>query len=135
MSALVARLGALALLALCSRGQDATPAGTLDPRTAYDVLAYRIDLRVDPETRRIAGAAALEVRVADEGLAELVLDMHRDLEALEVLALEPPLDGTRPLVGPALAFQRAADSIECQLPAPAPLGSAVALAVRYTGAP
>ena len=135
MSAPVARLGALALLALCSRGQDAPPAGPRDPRASYDVLAYRIDLRVDPEARRIAGAAALEVRIVDEGLAGLVLDMHRDLEALEVLALEPPLDGTRPLMGPALAFQRTADSIECELPAPLARGSAVALAVRYTGAP
>jgi aminopeptidase N len=135
MSAHVVPLGALALLAFAPRAQEAPPSGPRDTRTAYDVLAYRIDLRVDPKARRIAGAAAVEARVVGEGLAQLVLDMHRDLEALEVLALEPPLDGTRPLVGPELSFRRIDDRIECELPAPARRGSAIGVAVRYQAAP
>jgi aminopeptidase N len=133
-----ALLGILALGAGGPTGggtRQERPGETCDPRTAYDVLTYRLDLRVDPAERRIEGTAALEARALAAGLDEIVLDMHRDLEAQGVVALEGALDGSRELFGRPLPYRRDGDRIVCELAAPAAPGSTVRLGVRYAASP
>jgi aminopeptidase N len=138
MALAAALLGLLALggSAPAGAGTAQDPAGAAcDLRTHYDVLAYRLDLRVDPARKRIEGIAALEARSLVPDLDELVLDVHRDLEVAGVAALEGPLDGARELTGEPLGFLREGDRLVCELASPAAEGATVALAVRYAGSP
>ena len=124
----------LASLAVVSALTSASPAGE-DPRDAYDVKTYRLDLRVEPGRKLLAGHSALEAEVLVDGFDRLVLDMHADLVAEHVLLLPPGLDGTSSLEGQPLRFEHAGDRLVCELPRAFDAGSSVTVAVRYHGSP
>ena len=106
-----------------------------DPRARYDVDAYRLDLTVDPAARRISGAVGIEARVLDGPLAELVLDLHRELSARGASLLEGALDGRSPLSGRELEWRHAGDLLVLALPVPLEAGARLTVAVRYEGQP
>ncbi len=54
-------------------------AGT-DPRKDYDVQLYRLDLRVQPEEKKLSGRVGVEFRVVADSMSTLVLDIGKDLK-------------------------------------------------------
>lgn len=113
----------------------AAPAGS-DPRQQYDVTYYRLDLRVFPAKKQIAGIGVTQATAKVEGLARVVLDLHRKLTVDGVH--EVPLDcGDAPAIplGEALAFARDGDLLAITLRAAPAAGAAFAVAVRYHGEP
>jgi aminopeptidase N len=135
---LLSRIAFLALPILPAFGAGALPAfatGVDDPRTAYDVLAYRLDLRIDPYERRLEGTAAVEARVVAGALDELVLDLADELQVSRVAEVDAPLADPGTLAGPALAFHRDGERLACRLAAPAAAGDVVRVAVTYSGRP
>jgi len=114
----------------------ASPAVQDDPRTAYDVQAYAIELRVDPFRRRIEGTVGVEVRVLAGPLDELVLDLVDDLEVRGVAARSGALEGdvdARPLR--TISFRHEDALLGCRLDPPAPRGSTISVSVSYAGRP
>ena len=106
-----------------------------DPRDSYDVLSYRLDLRVDPETETLSGIVAIEVRVLAPELEVLVLDLQHDLEPQRVRRPLEPLTQRSSLDGERLRFRHRDDLLSCVFPEPIPRGETVTVAVRYTGNP
>ena len=106
-----------------------------DPRAGYDVLAYRIDLTVDPRARRIEGTVGVEARVGASALPSLVLDLDPQLELGAVQLLAGPLDGKRALAGVPLAAQRAGRQIVATFAEPQKPGARLALSIAYGGTP
>jgi aminopeptidase N len=54
-----------------------------DPRATYDVLAYELELQVDPEAQILQGATILRLRTLAPAWDRLVLDAGENLEILE----------------------------------------------------
>ncbi|MBK7645455.1 MAG: M1 family metallopeptidase [Planctomycetes bacterium] len=106
-----------------------------DPRTAYDVQSYRLDLALDPRSRRIDGTLCLEAKLVSPATASLVLDLDPALELSAVERLEGALDGTRECRGVALPFRRDGRTLVAQLGKPGAPGERVLLALRYGGTP
>ena len=106
----------LALLATALLG------GADDPREAYDVLAYRLDLRVDPAVKRLSGTAAVEAKVVRNELAELLLRMHSDLHVSE-------------FIGRGITWTHEGDRLVCALSRQYERGELVRVAIEYAGTP
>ncbi len=121
----------LASLALALLGGSAAD----DPRAGYDVLAYRIDLTVDPRARRIEGTVGVEAKVGAQAIASLVLDLDPQLELGAVQLLAGALDGTRSLAGTPLRVRREGRQIVAEFAEPQKPGARVALAIAYGGTP
>jgi len=127
----ILQLLAAALLALA-------PPAPQDPRTAYDVQGYWIDLRVDPTRQRIEGSVSVEVRVLAPALEELVLDLADALEVRAVAAREGLLEDAAGELAPAgrpTSFHHAESLLACRLQPPAPAGAALTLTIAYAGQP
>ncbi|MBL8859159.1 MAG: M1 family metallopeptidase [Planctomycetes bacterium] len=120
------------LLALAT----ASPAIDVDPRTAYDVLTYRIDLEVLPATKTIAGTVAMEALVLRDDTDTVVLDLKSGFKVAGVYELVEPLSGTSTLTGGrALRFRYEPPLLMCELGRKEAKDSTVRLAVAYAGAP
>jgi aminopeptidase N len=105
-------------------------AGGNDPRTFYDVQAYALELKVDPEKKRIRGTCRVEARVVAPELEVVQLDLDPHLEP-ERATLEESADGR---TGKA-QIDRDGARINCRLPTKLARGATFALAVEYSGAP
>ncbi|MCC7013833.1 MAG: M1 family metallopeptidase [Planctomycetes bacterium] len=117
---------------------QATPAvaaSPIDAREHYDVVAYRLDITLVPESKTIAGWSFVEADVVTDELRVFELDMHAQLVADEVRRVHGELERADPRLGTALTFERDEHLLRCQLAQPAPRGARVALAVRYHGSP
>jgi aminopeptidase N len=108
---------------------------SVDPRAAYDVQAYRLDLRVDPETRTLSGVVAMDALVTTSALDTLVLDLKSGLDVSAVRALAAPFGSTTALEGTEIAFTHAEDRLVCKLGALRRAGESVRIAVAYSGHP
>ena len=95
-----------------------------DLRTHYDVLAYHLELAVDPGARRIEGSVSVEARALQEGLTHLQLDLDRDLDVSRVTS-----------AGVEIGFGHVNDMLVCQLPEPVDEGGEFEATVHYSGEP
>lgn len=94
-----------------------------DRRAHYDVLAYALDVEVEPEPRRLSGSVRVDLRAL------------RPLEVVE-LDLVAGLEVEGAAVGDAsLRVEREGDRLACALPAPLAEGETLSLTVRYAGHP
>jgi aminopeptidase N len=105
-----------------------------DPRAAYDVLAYRLDLALDPEAKRLEGTVALEARALEE-LALVRLDLSGPFEVTGARLVPEPLSNESSLEGTKLRFRFEDERLDLVLPERAPAGAVVRLAVDYAGEP
>jgi aminopeptidase N len=107
----------------------------VDPRSAYDVDTYRLDLSVDPATKTLSGTVGVDVHVTADETSEIVLDLAQGFEVSGVLRLDRPVDSSGVLAGAALEFTYTAPLLYCRLPNAAKKGESVRLAVAYSGSP
>ena len=114
---------------------SAPPLPEADPRAAYDVQTYRLDLAVDPRTRTLTGTVAVDAVAAEAGLARVVLDLQPPLEVRSVVELDRPVEPVGPLSGPALAFEHKGSALSVLLPKGLKQGDPVRLAIAYSGKP
>lgn len=123
------------LLVVLPFASHATPLSPGDPRERYDVLTYRLDLRVDPERREIAGAVGIELVPRDGALASVELDLaaHATVEAVEWRAgtLEPG----SPLAGEGWSFAHEGDRLVGRPSAGGEVRGRGTLVVRYRARP
>jgi aminopeptidase N len=112
---------ALSLAASLWFSPQAVPA---DARTHYDVLAYDLQLAVEPESKTLEGVATVTARSLIEGLAAVQLDLHDLHELLEVSQ-----------GGAALEVERGENSFTAKLAQPLALGTEFSLRVHYRGQP
>jgi aminopeptidase N len=107
-----------------------------DPRTSYDVLAYRLDIRVDPENEQIRAWCAVDARVGASEIGTLELDMDPQLAPDRVLLLErPDLAGELEFKGAALEYEHTRALLECKLGHPLAPGTRFCVAIHYSGSP
>jgi len=118
-----------ACCALAASGRD------IDPREAYDVETYRLDLGVDPATRTLSGTVAVDVLVTAESTSAIVLDLAALFEVKQVLKLARAVTAEGDLEGDALEFSREGTLLYCRLASAAKRGDHVRVAVEYTGSP
>jgi aminopeptidase N len=123
--------GTMLLLTAPLAGQEVDiydSGGPIPPeQAAYDVTFYELDLRVDPDSRTIAGSATTVARVV-EPLRHLVLDLDT---LLSVSGIETV--GERG--GTALEWERRVGRLWIDLGETRLPGSEVAVRVSYSGAP
>jgi aminopeptidase N len=105
--------------------------GVVPPeQAAYDVTYYELDLRIDPERRRIAGTATTVGR-ALESLSHVVLDLDTLLTVREVTAA---LDGDPDASAP-LGWERRTGRLWIDPGEGLAPGAEFAVRVAYEGAP
>ena len=107
----------------------------VDPRTAYDVQDYRIELFVDPKGETIRGFGATAGVVTSPQLAEVVLDLEHHLVAQSAVRIEGDFFRTVLSATEPLPFDRDGDRVTVKLPAPLAQGERFQVAVFYAGKP
>ncbi|MBI5364074.1 MAG: M1 family metallopeptidase [Planctomycetes bacterium] len=106
-----------------------------DPRTDYDVLAYRLDLDLDPEARAIDGVVGIEARVVAPTLDALVFDAGDALELRAAAELGAALDALSAKANVALEFTRGERSVTVKLTRARKAGDVVRVALQWRGKP
>lgn len=112
-----------ALAAQPANANDAASADA-DRVGAMDVQHYRLDLRVDPESKSLRGVAEVRAKLTSEAATELMLDLS---QAMVVDAVT--LNGT-----PA-RFTHQDQRIRITTPEPQSRGASLSLVVSYHGTP
>lgn len=119
-------------LALAAAVAAAAPSDTGGPlsadQAAYDVLAYDLDLAIDPEAQRLDGTVTVEAR-AVRALRRLELDLD---DRLQVESVTLGLDESPPQ--PA-AFRHGGGKLWVELPEPVAGDRRLRVAVKYGGQP
>lgn len=134
-------MNALLLIALLSAARGAPGAVASDPvdlRGAYDVLTYRIDVRVDPQTKTFAGTVALDALVTADELAVLQLDLHSEMKAESAQELPDAIGEIgehTALAGAPIAIERQARAVSLKLAKARKKGEHVRIALSYSGQP
>jgi len=106
-----------------------------DPRTRYDVLTYRLDVRVDPATKTLSGTVAVEARVTADALGAIELDLKPTFAVASVAELAGAIEPGSSLAGTALTFAHEKSSLVCKFSAPKHKGDLVRVAITYSGKP
>lgn len=106
-----------------------------DPLASYDVLTYRLDLRVDPATETLSGTVAVEARVTAETLDALQLDLKPTFAVATVVELAGAVEPRSALSGAPLAFAHEKALLTCKLGAQKKKGDVVRVAIAYSGKP
>jgi len=122
----------LALAALCA---PRAPAIGQDLREDYDVLTYRLDLRIDPEQRELSGDVAVEVRFERHGASVIELDLARGCRVHAVALQVGELTPDRSLAGRPLRFEHVGDTLRCVLEQPSRRGQVATVVVSYSAKP
>jgi aminopeptidase N len=95
------------------------------PRTRrFDLMHTRVEIEIDPSARRVFGTATVTVAALAQPLHAVVLD------AVDLRIREVRLEG-----GGALAWEYDGSRLLARLPAPAPEGERVSIAVDYQAEP
>lgn len=113
----------------------AAPVVGQDLRQLYDVRSYRLDLRVEPERKRLSGTVVVEATVVGDELAVLQLDMSPRLEPSRVGWVDAKLAAGSPLAGRELGFEHTGQVLRCRLDRPRAKDEVVRIAVTYSGSP
>lgn len=106
-----------------------------DLRELYDVQAYRLDLRVEPEEKRLSGTVVVEAVVTGKQLEVVQLDMNPKLHADGANLVAAQLSSRSELGGAPLELSHENAELEVELPQPLGKGSTFRLAIRYSGSP
>ncbi len=106
-----------------------------DLREAYDVEAYRIDVRVDPAQERLSGRVFIELVVTAQELETLEFDADDELHLSRTLLAPGPLPEEGPLEGTVLSGRHAQDRWICDLGSPAERGRRLTVCIEYEGSP
>ncbi len=114
-------------------GALATPVD--DARELYDVLTYRLDLRVDPGERRIDGIVYIELEVVGESLDRVSLDLMAELEVRATRVISGELTERAGTTGRGVQFRHEEDVLEVRLEEPRVRGEVVVLGIEYGGRP
>lgn len=127
-------LALIGFAATGGEGQGRAPRAE-DPRSHYDVQAYRLDLAVDPQAKRLKGTVAIEAEVTSDTLATLVLDLQKGFDVTRVSEIGGSIDPLGSLDGKSIAFRHEGARLACQLSRPVKRGARVQIAVSYSGQP
>ncbi len=106
-----------------------------DVREAYDVEAYHLDLRFDPERRHIEGTVSVELVVTSEDLDEVRLDMASSVQVDQVGFTFGGLEESAPVRGKLVYHKHAKDRLDCQLDPPVDRGGRITLSITYSASP
>ncbi len=124
------------LLPLLYAGALAVPSAQGgDERERYDVLTYRLDLQVDPSTRRIDGEVYVRARVVGEALDTLQLDLSDSLHVRSAREIRGPLPERSSPLGRAVPFEHSDDRLNIRLAHAYQEGEVVCVGVEYGGSP
>ncbi len=93
-----------------------------DPRTAYDVLHYALDLRVDPGKRRLTGTCTVTAKLLQAQVDSFVLDAG-DSVHIQRITLVPS--------GAELTYVHRGERLAIALPQSRRLGDTLSLAVTF----
>lgn len=105
-----------------------------DLRTDYDVLAYRIDVEIDPTHKAIQGKVAIELRaLADLSVVEL--DLQLPMQVTSGCELAAPFDSTSALGGKSIACERDGKRVRCRLSGARAKGEVVRIVTAFSGEP
>lgn len=100
----------------------------------YDVLAYRLDVLVDPAVQRLEGTG-YALLTALEPLRVVELDLSRDLTVSAAREVTGDAEAEVSPAGRPAAFEREGDVVRVRLSRLHERGEVVTVAVRYAGAP
>lgn len=133
-------LAPLLAVALTSPLPRSLVAPAADLRSAYDVLAYRMDVRVDPATKTFEGTLVVDASVVAETLDVLQLDLHPEMKATGAreIASELTPHGVIPrdaAAGAKLELGRDGRALTAKLAQPRKRGERVRIAIDYSGQP
>ena len=92
-------------------------------RANNDLLSYRLDIRVDPDKKRLSGTNTIRFRMLSD-------DSRIQLDLYDNLAIDEIRMGTT-----ALEYERELNSFFVKFPAALKAGRTYAIDVRYSGAP
>jgi aminopeptidase N len=113
----------------------AAPQASKDPRTAYDVLGYRLDVHLDPARTALRATVAVDARVTAKSLQTLVLDLDDGLKVEAVRRLPSSFNVRSPLRGDPVSFKHEDDRLVCTLDEPVGQREYIRVAVTYSGTP
>jgi aminopeptidase N len=105
----------------------------VDRRNDYDVDLYRLDLKVEPQEKRISGRVGVEFVVTSESMSSLVLDIGPALKAEKAWLLDQALE--KGWKGKDLKWKQEAASLDIQLGRKAKKGERLSVAIQYSGSP
>jgi aminopeptidase N len=106
-----------------------------DLRAAYDVLTYRLDLTLEPESQTLSGTLALEALVSAPELSVLQLDLQGGFVIAGARELTAELTPRGELAGAALVVTRIPNGLTLALPKARKQGEHVRVALSYSGHP
>lgn len=106
-----------------------------DLRELYDVRAYLLDLKLDPERRHLSGVVAMEATTTADRVSRVALDLVAGWQVHSVQLLEGELNFEHNLKGTPLAHKHVGDHLFIDLPGPLAAEELFRLAVRYAGTP
>ncbi len=112
-----------------------SPQPEVDPRAFYDVQTYRLDLKVDPESRSLSGTVGIAAKVVVDRMETFELDLLQGRQVTAVNVVDRAITPDSSMAGPRASFIHANDRVICQLPQPARKGDEVRVAVTYNFQP
>ncbi len=116
---------------LRGRGDDVKNWAAELPPPRYDVVAYDLDLFVDPTRRVLSGSVTVTLAAVVDGLTEVLLDADLGLRILSVIQVG---EGRFPYDSPiAIPFAHDDGRLTVTLARPLPAGDLVKLQVTYGG--
>ncbi len=117
-------LAPLLLLSLLQTTATELAVAEPDLREAYDVLAYELELKVDPVEEAISGSNTIRAVVVADELSVFRVDLVSEMVVESVMSGADTLE-----------FTHENDSILCTLPETAVQGSELAIEITYSGNP
>jgi aminopeptidase N len=106
-----------------------------DLRAAYDVAAYRLDLDLDTEHRRLRGQVTMEATALWDGLRTIELDLHERMRLTSTALAGGSLEADSIHMGRELPFTRAGSHVRVAMRAPLGRGEKFAIVLVYEGEP
>ncbi len=104
----------------------------VDPRTDFDVKAYRLDVKVDPATQTLSGTGVVVAQVTARQVDSVVIDLMQGRTVSRVNWVGKPVTADSKLGGAELRFDRADNSVTVHLPKAVSKGGEARIAVTYT---
>lgn len=138
-AALLHGLLALSLASLAGERPPSPETADLDApgdlRAVYDVTAYRLDLDVDTEHRRLRGQVTMEATALWDDLRTIELDLHERMRLTSAALAGGALDADSVPLGRELPFTRAGSRVRVATRAPLRRGERFAIVLVYEGEP
>ncbi|MFT4539721.1 MAG: aminopeptidase N [Planctomycetota bacterium] len=104
-------------------------------RDNYDVIAYRIDLKIDPNKKSIAGTVGIELVLTQKDVHCLVFDLVDEMCVTKVRLVRDTLGAKSSLSGRPANFEHSGDQLHCKLPEASDAPQRFVVAIEYKGSP